>query len=146
MIYDYTCSEGHKTRRHTALTQTVCDTCDRPAAIMWPEPRDTEPSIQAHTMVQVIMQEIGARLLRLPDRTAEAVIGGIEARLRVLELHAGDARGSEAWCQQTPGEQIDHAREHILNAMRRDEDGLSEASHAGCRLDFLMALKPELRQ
>jgi predicted transcriptional regulator len=93
----------------------------------------------------VRLDRIHQRLRAIAPRTRSALLDLIETALTVVERHANDCRGAEAWLDQTPEYHIQHALAHVAQAENRDEDGLSEASHAVCRLAFLLALVPDLK-
>jgi hypothetical protein len=81
----------------------------------------------------------------LSPEAQDALLGLLETALAVKVAHEGDARGADAWLQQTADCQVSHTIAHLEKYFRQDADGLSEASHAACRLAFLLALRKDLR-
>jgi hypothetical protein len=68
----------------------------------------------------------------------------VETACAVAERHAGDARGLEAWRTKSVQYHVNHALDHVKFASFVDDDGMSQASHAVCRLAFVLALAPDL--
>ena len=86
-----------------------------------------------------------ARLDALPPATASALLTLVETAVTVAECHRTDERGEEAWTTKGVQYHLNHALDHVRFAAFVDDDGLSQASHAACRLAFALALAPDLR-
>jgi len=86
-------------------------------------------------------QSLHARVINLTPAQEIAMLSLLHTAVSVCERH--QARG-DAWCSQSAQEQQLRAQAHLERATYRDEDGMSEASHAACRLAFLLWHRPDL--
>jgi len=89
-------------------------------------------------------QSLHARVINLTPAQEIAMLSLLHTAVSVCERHQHDDRGPDAWCSQSPQEQQLRAQAHLERATYQDEDGMSEASHAACRLAFLLWHSPDL--
>jgi hypothetical protein len=90
------------------------------------------------------IRALKARLDAMAPYTSSAMLTLVETACVVAERHAGDARGVEAWRTKSVQYHLNHALDHVKFASFVDDDGMSQASHAVCRLAFALALAPDL--